>query len=415
MRYAASTSVSYDAVIVGGGPNGLAMALALAGPSTQPKARVLVVDARDPRSFATSGVDTRGSALTVATQNMFRALGCWSDLAPHVAEMRDIIVTDGTGRHEDRPALLSFATDATRLPAAVVTENCHINAALMAAVDRSPDIEVRGGVTVSSIATDKGVAVLHFADGSNVRAPLLIGADGRNSFVRQQLGIAVDGHEDGQTALTFSISHELPHGFRAEEHFSPTGVFALLPLPGNRSSIVWGTSPDEAASLMAMDEAAFEDALNQRVGTHLGHLRLDGKRQAYPLKRQVARAIIGSRAALVGDAAHIIHPLAGLGLNLGFKDVAALADCVGEAMRRGEDHGSAQVLERYETWRRFDIVSTIAAMEGMSALFVNDWPMLSLLRRAGLRVVDKLPAVKASLMTEAGGMTGTLPRLMRGM
>lgn len=415
MKNPPASAMSYDAVIVGGGPNGLAMALALAGPSAQPRARVLVVDARDPRSFVHAGVDTRGSALTVATQNMLRALGCWGELMPHVAEMRDIIVTDGTGHHEDRPALLSFAIDATRAPTAVITENRYISAALMGAVDRSPDIEVRDGVTVSSIATDKGLAVLHFADGSNARAPLLIGADGRNSFVRQQLGIAVEGHEDGQTALTFSISHEKSHDFRAEEHFSPTGVFALLPLPGNRSSIVWGTSPDEAASLMAMDGAAFEDALNAKVGGHLGRLRLDSKRQAYPLRRQVARSIIGPRTALIGDAAHIIHPLAGLGLNLGFKDVAALADCVGEAMGRGEDHGSVQVLERYETWRRFDIISTIAAMEGMSALFVNDWPMLTLLRRAGLRAVDKLPAVKAALMTEAGGMTGALPRLMRGM
>lgn len=410
-----ASAVSFDAIIVGGGPNGLAMALALAGSRAQPKARVLVVDSRDPRGFNTAGADTRGSALTVATQNMFRALGCWSDLMPHVADMREIIVTDGTGRHEDRPALLSFATDASRSPAAVITENCHINAALMAAIDRSPNIEVRGGVTINSIALDKAVAVLNIADGAPLRTPLLIGADGRNSFVRQQLGIAVEGHEDGQTALTFSICHDLPHGCRAEEHFSPTGVFALLPLPGNRSSIVWGTSPQEAASLMAMDDACFEDALNSKVGDHLGRLRLDGKRQAYPLKRQVAQAITAPRTALVGDAAHIIHPLAGLGLNLGFKDVATLADCIAEAMRRGEDHGSDLVLARYESWRRFDIVSTVAAMEGMSALFVNDWPLLAVLRRGGLRLVDQLPAVKSVLMTEAAGMTGTLPRLMRGM
>lgn len=166
---------------------------------------------------------------------------------------------------------------------------------------------------------------------------------------------------------------------------------------------------------MALDDGGFEDALNAKVGDHLGRVKLEGLRQAYPLKRQVAKALTASRTALVGDAAHIIHPLAGLGLNLGFKDVAALAECVGDALRRGEDHGSAQVLERYESWRRFDIISTIAAMEAMNALFVNDWPMLSLLRRTGLQLVDRMPAVKSILMTEAAGMTGTLPRLMRGI
>lgn len=410
-----STFETYDAIIVGGGPNGLAMALALGGVAARPKAKVLVVDARDPRSFAAAGNDTRGSALTQATQNVFKAFGCWRDLEPHVAEMRDIIVTDGDGHHADRPALLSFASGPSRKSAAVITENCHINAALMAAVERAPDIEVRGGVTVTEISTVGGKAELRFADGSGARALLLIGADGRNSFVRQHLGIAVAGHSDGQTALTFSVAHSLPHGHRAEEHFSPTGVFALLPLPGNRSSVVWGTSPEHAAELMAMDDAAFEAALAVRVGGHLGSLKLEGKRQSYPLQRQVARAITGPRSALVGDAAHVIHPLAGLGLNLGFKDVAALADCVSDALRRGEDHGGVPVLERYESWRRFDIASTIAGMEGMSALFVNDWPMLKNLRRAGLQLVDKMPAVKSALMTEAAGMTGTLPRLMRGL
>ncbi len=415
MTRSAITSQNYDAVVVGGGPNGLALALALGGPSARPKARVLVVDARDPRNFANSGTDTRGSALTVATQNMFKALGCWADLSTHVAEVRDIIVTDGNGNHQDRPALLSFVTDETHKPAAVITENRAIAWALMAAVDRSPDVALWANVTITKIETDRGPARITFADGVEVHTPLLIGADGRNSFVRQLAGIAVDGHQDNQTALTFTMSHELPHGHRAEEHFSPTGVFAVLPLPGNHSSIVWGTSPEEAGQLMALDDSGFEDALNAKVGDHLGRVKLEGLRQAYPLKRQVAKALTASRTALVGDAAHIIHPLAGLGLNLGFKDVAALAECVGDALRRGEDHGSAQVLERYESWRRFDIISTIAAMEAMNALFVNDWPMLSLLRRTGLQLVDRMPAVKSILMTEAAGMTGTLPRLMRGI
>lgn len=408
-------TAEFDVIIIGGGPNGLAMALALGGARATPRARVLVVDARDPRKFAASGNDTRGSALTRATQNIFHGLGCWADLKDHVAEMRHIIVTDGKGMLEARPSLLSFFTADGDKAAAVITENRWIAAALMAGVDRSSDIEVRGGVTVASIVREVGFSRVNFADGQSVRAPLLVGADGRNSFVRRELGIPVEGHDDRQVALTFSIAHELPHGLRAEEHFSPTGVFALLPLPGNRASIVWGTSPEEAAQLMAIDETTFNAALNEKIGTHLGRTNLEGTRQAYPLKRQVAREITGPRTALIGDAAHIIHPLAGLGLNLGFKDVAALADCVADAMLRGEDHGSQAVLERYARWRRFDIASTIAAMEGMNALFVNDLPGLTLLRQAALRLAERLPAAKSALMDEAAGMSGALPRLMRGL
>lgn len=404
----------FDVIIVGGGPNGLAMALALGGDRVRPQARVLVVDARDPRSFATAGIDTRGSALTRATQNVFRGLGCWETLAPHTAEMRHTIVTDGKGNLGNRASLLSFLAEGEGKAAAVITENRWIAASLMGAIERSPAIEVRGGVTVTAITREPGFVRVSFKDGSSASAPLLVGADGRNSYVRNDLGIATDGHDDNQVALTFSIAHELPHGHRAEEHFSPTGVFALLPLPGNRASIVWGTSPDEARQLMEMSDADFEASLNEKVGSHLGRISLEGTRQAYPLRRHVAREITGPRTALVGDAAHIIHPLAGLGLNLGYKDIASLADCIHEAMLRGEDHGGPAVLERYARWRRFDIASTIAAMEGMNALFVNDWPVLTVLRQAGLRLVDKMPRAKAALMEEAAGMTGTLPTLMRG-
>lgn len=408
-------AVDVDVIVVGAGPNGQAMALALGSASLPSPIQVLLVDARDPRSFAASGHDTRGTALTRATQNLFKALGGFEDLKGHLAEMRDVIVTDGTGNHQSRPALLSFATAENQKPAAAIAENRHIAAALMSAVDRSPAIALWSGTTVSAVDRTGGFAKLSFNDGRVAKAPLLIGADGRNSYVRQEAGIAVMSHDDGQAALTFTVAHDNPHGHRAEEHFSPDGVFAMLPLPGNRSSIVWGTAPDEAARLMALAEPVFEDELNARVGTHLGRLRVEGAKQAYPLKRQAALAITAPRTALIGDAAHTIHPLAGLGLNLGFKDVAILAECIAAAMARGEDHGGTAVLQRYEQWRRFDIVSTIAAMEGMNALFVNDWPLLRSLRQAGLRAVDALPSLKNAVMAEASGLNGAVPRLMRGV
>ncbi len=403
----------FDVIIVGAGPNGMALALALAGQAAQPQARVLLVDGRDPQSFVQSGHDTRGTALTRATQNMFRALGVWHELKDHVAEMRDIIVSDGAGAHDLRPALLSFATPQGVKPAAVIAENRHIAAALVGKVMDTRGITLKTGAAVTAITTGGGFAALQFGDGTKQKSPLIVGADGRNSFVRQQSGIMCKRHDDGQAALSFSVHHDLPHDGRAEEHFSPDGVFALLPLPGLRSSVVWGTTAAEAARLMALGVNDFEDVLNARVGHHLGRLRVDGAKQSFPLVRQVADSFTAPRTALIGDAAHAIHPLAGLGLNLGFKDAAILAACVGEAMLRGEDHGGPAMLERYERWRRFDVASTMAAMEGMNSLFGNDVPVLRLLRQAGLRLVDAAPTLKQSLMNEASGLTGALPPLMR--
>jgi len=390
------------------------MALALGSASLQSPIEVLLVDAGDPRSFATKGHDTRGTALTRATQSLFKAIGCFEDLKDHLAEMRDVIVTDGTGGHQSRPVLLAFTTGQNQKPAAAIAENHHIAQSLVSAAGRSPAITLWSGTTVSTVDRTSGFAKLSFTDGRVAKAPILIGADGRNSFVRQEAGIAVTDHDDGQAALTFAVAHEFAHHNRAEEHFSPDGVFAVLPLPGDRSSIVWGASHFEVARLKALAEPLFEDELNARVGSHLGRLRVEGAKQSFPLKRQAALAITAMRTALIGDAAHTIHPLAGLGLNLGFKDVAILADCIFVAMARGEDPGGTAVLQRYEQWRRFDIVSTIAAMEGMNALFVNDWPVLRSLRQAGLRAVDALPTLKNAIMAEASGLNGAVPRLMRG-
>jgi 2-octaprenyl-6-methoxyphenol hydroxylase len=404
----------FDVIIIGAGPNGLALALALGGQAARTQARVLLVDARD-LSVAPVDHDTRGSALTKATLAMFKALGVMDGLAGHLCEMRDVLVTDGEGPHHGRPALLSFVTDSTQSAAASIGENRHINASLLAALRNAPQVTLKDRAVISTIERTPGFVRVHFAEGNTEKADLLVGADGRNSFVRREAGVTVHSHDDGQVALTFSVSHELPHHQRAEEHFSPLGVFALLPLPGNRASIVWGTSSQEAERLMALDTVAFEDELNAQAGNHLGRLRVEGRKQAYPLVRQLAQQMTGDRLALVGDAAHSIHPLAGLGLNLGFKDAAALADCVQEALARGEDIGGSAVLERYERWRRFDVMSTIAAMEGMNALFANDWPLLQLLRRSALKAVDQLPPLKRTFMAEAAGQTGDLPRLMRGI
>ncbi len=404
-----------DVVIAGAGPNGLAMALALGSSRLQRPLAVMVLDAGDPRARLHEGHDTRGSALTQATQQLLRALGLSDSFFTNLQEMRDIKVTDGAGPLSARPALLSFATDDTHRAAAAIVENRHLNAALLAAVDASPQIKVLTGQKLTDVTVAPGKAHIGTEAGDSYSAPLLIGADGRGSFVRSAAGLTVEGRSHHQVALTFTMVHGLPHGAMAEEHFAADGVFALLPLPGHRYSVVWAMAPERASNLMALPMADFTRQLQDQVGEHLGVVELEGNRQAYPLHTQLAAALTANRVALIGDAAHLLHPLAGLGLNLGFKDVAALADCVHDAVGRGEDLGGPAVLARYAQWRNFDTVSTTALINGMNLLFANDNVALKVLRDAGLRLFDRVPPIKSALMGEASGLTGDLPRLMRGL
>jgi 2-octaprenyl-6-methoxyphenol hydroxylase len=404
--------VKHDVIILGGGPNGLATALALGGHKLPRPLNILLLDMRDPTAPST---DTRGTALTRASIAMFTALGLGENLEPHLAEMRDIIVTDAIGQHDRRPSLLTFDTDDNAKAAASMVENHVLHAALAKAVQSSPSIKIQSGFSFASFDAQPGKISLTSLAGESHTASLLIAADGRNSTVRQHLGISIATHDYKQTALSFAVHHQLPHHNRAEEHFSGDGVFAFLPLPGNASSIVWGTSPEHAAQLMALDDEDFNDALNLQLGDRLGRVTLRGKRSAYPLIKQMADHYVGPRIALLGDAAHAIHPLAGLGLNLGFKDAAALADILAQAVSLGDDLGSIAVLERYQMARRFDSTVTSFAMDAMNGLFVNDNPMLKLARDTGLRIIDHLPKMKSTVMGQAAGLSQNNPRLMQGL
>jgi 2-octaprenyl-6-methoxyphenol hydroxylase len=401
-----------DVTILGGGPNGLAMALALAGLKLPRPLSVTLVDARDPRQIPS---DTRGTAITAATQNMFKALGVWTSLVDCAAEMRSVIVTDGNDSHANRPSLLNFDTPPAEKAAAALVENGRLVSALLSEVLASPSISVIGGFAFASLQQATGHITLSAVDGRTIKSRLLVAADGRNSRIRETVGIPVVKKDYGQTALSFSIRHEKPHDHQAEEHFSADGVFAVLPLVGHRSSIVWGTSPQTAEHLMALSDDEFTIELQNRMGPRLGTVALDGKRGAYPLTKQIAERFVGDRVALIGDAAHAIHPLAGLGLNLGFKDAAVLADILAEAVSRGEDFGGMACLERYETARRADVTFTSLGMDGMNALFVNDNAALKLLRGIGLRAVDQFAPVKSLLMQQASGLSQNNPKLMRGL
>ena len=260
---------------------------------------------------------------------------------------------------------------------------------------------------------------VELSDGETVRARLLVAADGAHSRIRERAGIANHGWAYGQSAIVTTVAHERDHHGRAEEHFLPAGPFAILPLTrdprlGHRSSIVWTEAKDEAERIVALSDAGFHDELEQRFGLRLGEIAAVGPRRVLPLGLSVARSFIADRLALVGDAAHVIHPIAGQGLNMGLKDVAALAEVIVDAARLGLDPGSIAVLERYQRWRRFDTMAMGIATDGLNRLFSNQSDVLRLVRDVGLGLVDRLPALKQVFIREAAGLVGDVPKLLRG-
>jgi len=252
------------------------------------------------------------------------------------------------------------------------------------------------------------------ADGSVIATRLLVAADGAHSGIRQRAGIATHGWEYAQSSIVTTVAHERDHNGRAEEHFLPSGPFAILPLKGRRCSLVWTETKDEAARVMALPDADFHAELERRFGLHLGEIEVVGPRKAFPIGLFVARSFVAERVALIGDAAHVIHPIAGQGLNMGLKDVAALAEVLVDAVRLGLDPGSLAVLERYQRWRRFDTVAMGLATDGLNRLFSNQSDLLRLVRDVGLGIVDRLPALKQLFIREAAGLVGEVPKLLRG-
>ncbi len=293
-------------------------------------------------------------------------------------------------------------------------ENRFLYGAMLEEAKASPAISFTVGRKVEHYAFGPGLAMVTLEGGQQLRAPLIVAADGRNSPAREAAGIKLVGWPYDQKGLVATVEHDLPHNGRAEEHFTPSGPFAILPLPGSRSSLVWSERTEEADRMMAMDDESFLAELRLRFGSHLGEVRLISGRHAYPLAMFIADRFTGPRLALVGDAAHVLHPLAGLGFNLGLRDVAALAECIHDAAALGLDIGNEAVLERYAVWRRFDTVATGAAMDGMNRLFANTNPVLTLLRRAGLLAVNRMGSLKSVFVTEAAGVSGQLPKLLRG-
>ncbi|OJT96100.1 MAG: 2-octaprenyl-6-methoxyphenyl hydroxylase [Alphaproteobacteria bacterium 65-7] len=400
-----------DVVISGGGMVGLPLGLALA----QGGLTVLVVDAAPPATVLEPQFDGRVSALAYASVRMLTALGVWDDLAPHAQPIREILVTDGQPGKPASPFSLHF--DAQEVGAdslGHIAENRHIRAALYAAVARAPNLELLAPARVKDVAVEAGAAVVTLADGSQVSAALVIAADGRESPLRARMGIPVVGWSYPQTGIVATVEHDKPHHGVAYEHFLPSGPFAILPMTGNRSSLVWTEDKKKAPALLALDETGFQAELARRFGDHLGAVRGAGPRWSYPLSFHIARDFVQPRFALAGDCAHGIHPIAGQGLNLGLKDAAALTEVLLDAARLGRDIGALDTLKRYERWRRFDSVTLGVSTDALNRLFSNDLAPLRLLRDLGLGVVDAIGPARRFFMRHAGGDVGKLPKLMKG-
>ncbi len=399
-----------DLIIVGGGLNGPALALAAA----QTGLRSIVIDALPADTRERVDFDGRSYALAQSSKRMLAALGIWADLAENAQAMNEIKVSDG--RVGDASVFLGLHFDSAEIeegPMGYMLEDRYLRRALLAAMESEPLITHRAGETVIAQACDVRHAKVSLASGETLTGRLLIGADGRKSGTCARAGIRRTGWDYGQTALVCAIGHEKPHNGVAHQLFLPPGPLAILPLTGNRSSIVWSEKHAQARAINALDEEQYLDVLRPRFGDFLGDISLEGQRFTYPLNLTLANSFIAERMALVGDAAHGMHPIAGQGLNAGLRDVAALAHVITHAVRRGEDFASVLVLERYQSWRRWDTASLAAATDLFNRLFSNDNVLLRMGRDFGMALLGGVPGVRRGFIREAAGLTGDLPDLMR--
>lgn len=397
---------NFDAVISGGGMIGLTQGIGL----SKIGLKVALIDAVAPKIQLDKTFDGRASAIAFASYRMLEALGIWQFLEPFSEPICDIHVADaGTF------VFVHFdAGDLDGEPMGFMIENRHIRFGLEQALKETKNVARFAPDKIKDCQIKGSGVEIALESGKKLTAPLLIAAEGRFSDLRKQAGIGVTTWSYKQSGIVATIEHQHPHLGIAHERFFHDGPFAILPLQGNRSSLVWALKNDFAKLVMEFSDAAFEKAIIEKVGGFLGKVKVTGPRWIYPLSLQMPDSVIGERLALTGDAAHGIHPIAGQGLNLGFRDIAAIVEVLSQAKARGEDLGSPRVLERYQRWRRTDNMTLVAATDGLTRLFSNDFRAVKLARNFGLGVVQKTPKAKNFFIDAARGTFGKLPALLKG-
>jgi 2-octaprenyl-6-methoxyphenol hydroxylase len=416
-----------EVLIAGGGFAGLTLAIAL----RQALGPTFTVVVADPALGVSHAGDERASAIVAAARRLFETIGVWQSVADDAQPILDMVVTDSRLNDAVRPVFLTFAGEIEPgEPFAHMIENrklvdaleakarevgVELRAAAVKEFSPSPDPSPRrGGRSDPALSGEAHKICARLSDGDEISTRLLVAADGARSTIRTAAAIATHGWNYGQSAIVINVEHERDHQGRAEEHFLPAGPFAILPLKGRRSSIVWTEQAREAERIVALPDDDFHAELEQRFKLHLGTIKVIGARRVHPLGFFVARAFVADRIAFMGDAAHVIHPIAGQGLNMGLKDVAALAEVVVDAARLGLDPGTASVLEQYQHWRRFDTMTMGLATDGLNRLFSNRSDLLRLARDVGLGMVERLPGLKRLFIREAAGLAGEVPKLLRG-
>jgi 2-octaprenyl-6-methoxyphenol hydroxylase len=396
-----------ELLIAGGGLTGLILGAACAGAGLS----VAVVDPQPPADLLSEGFDGRTSAIAYGSRRALEAIGLWSGIEPDAQPILEIRVAD-----DESPLFLHYDHREleTAEPLGYIVENHLLRRVLIEHVRSISNLLFLTPHVVTSIASSPQNIVVALSDGRNIKARLVAAADGQKSPLRHVAGVRTVEWRYRQTGIVTTVKHQRPHRGIAVEHFLSTGPFAILPMTGNRSSIVWTERVEFAPRLIKLSDAAFATELALRFGDFLGAVEPVGPRWAYPLGLLLAERYVAPRLALIGEAAHVIHPIAGQGLNLAIRDVAALAELVIDARRFGLDIGEERVLQRYQQWRRFDALALAAITDGLNRLFSNSILPVQLARDFGLAAVNRLPPLKRLLMRDAMGVVGDLPRLVRG-